>query len=136
MHVKPPARTHTAAPRCGSHCHRLGVRLTPQFLWRQAHAQKLVEEAKAEVALKHYAAAADLLKSAVALDDSDDEPKLMLRAVSTLLEAQLLEAKGLALAAARQHTAALACFEQALALKPGRPVLLLFSYQDHRMLLP
>ena len=35
LHVK-PARTHTAAPHCGSHCHQLRVVLTLQFLWRQA----------------------------------------------------------------------------------------------------
>ena len=38
MHVKPPARTHTAAPHCGSHCHQLRACLTLQFLWRQAKA--------------------------------------------------------------------------------------------------
>ena len=37
--LKPPARAHTAAPHCGSHCqcHQLRVILTLRFL-RQAHA--------------------------------------------------------------------------------------------------
>ena len=29
--LKPPARAHAGAPHCGSHCHRLGVCLTPDF---------------------------------------------------------------------------------------------------------
>ena len=35
LHVKPPARTHTAAPFCDSHCHQLRVVLTLRFLRRQ-----------------------------------------------------------------------------------------------------
>ena len=42
LHVKPPSRTHTAAPHCGSHCHKLRVLLTPQFLWRQPRVAKVV----------------------------------------------------------------------------------------------
>ena len=38
LHVKPSARTHTAAPHCDSHCQQLRVVLTLQFLWRQAAA--------------------------------------------------------------------------------------------------
>ena len=35
MHVKPPARAHTAAPHGGSHCHQLHVLLTLQVLWHR-----------------------------------------------------------------------------------------------------
>ena len=40
LRAKPPARAHTGAPHCGSHCHQLGVCLTLQFLRRRpsAHA--------------------------------------------------------------------------------------------------
>ena len=33
VHVKPSARTRTAAPHCGSHCYPLHVVLTLQFLF-------------------------------------------------------------------------------------------------------
>ena len=35
--LKPSARTHTAAPHCGAHCHQLRVCLTLQFLWQRRH---------------------------------------------------------------------------------------------------
>ena len=49
LHVKPAARTHTAAPHRGSHCHQLRICLTLQFLWRQASARKLLADSAAAV---------------------------------------------------------------------------------------
>ena len=42
LHVKPSARTYTAAPHCDSHCQQLRVVLTLQFLWRQARMKRIV----------------------------------------------------------------------------------------------
>ena len=33
LRAKPPARAHTGAHHCGSHCHQLGVCLTPNFFF-------------------------------------------------------------------------------------------------------
>ena len=88
---------------------------------RLAHADKLKQLAQAEVSLKHYAAAVELLKTAVALAPEDGEAKLMGAAARNLREAQKLEKQGLALVVAKDYQAAQKAFEAALALTPGNP---------------